>query len=617
MFRRRALDLSLGCAVAIFAAWYLPHELFPSGAVVLLAGVAGLLWRHPYVALCLGITANIACVLVYGPLPPPANEWNIAGVIMVSTSLGTFLTPLRAYSGVVMVAASVAVIQQSEVLANWAWVSAVMGCVTTFAALIARSGRRARLAWTRVEELAATTPEMVARRAVAEERIRLTTDIHLVIRASVLSMRTHADAAAAAWHADPRASLRAIQERGRQAISELRRLLGLLRDESDKDSVDEGPVADRPTRYPLWTDMLGALGVVCVATAEFYAWGQFAPPNVPTPSLTLTILAAATFSLRGTAPGLGAALCGAVFLVSALVGHPVMPGIWCFAVVGALPWTVLYRTRSADIAGVVVMLGCQVVFSLLVAPDNLTFVVFTVVAGGTAGFLTARRNTLTRQAAGRTARLTRERAIATERAVRSERLTLARELHDVVSHAVVLMVVQAGAAEALLPGRPVEAHASLDLVRNTADVTLAELDRLSAAVRDGESANGSDTHSLRALVERMRAGGLDVDFDEQGSLGDTPAATVYRIVQETLTNALRHAPRAHVLVRVASCADGTTVEVADDGPGAIAGAHRGYGLIGMTERVQHAGGTISAGPGSGGTGFRVCANLPGADRLVT
>jgi signal transduction histidine kinase len=613
MFHRRALDLSLGCAVAAFAAWFLPHDLFPAGAVVLLAGAVGLMWRHPYVALCLGIAANIVCGLTYEPLPLPENEWNVAVAIVISTSLGTFLAPPRAYSAVVVVAASVAVLQQSAMLENWVWVSAMMSCVATFAALVTRSGRRARSAWTRMEELAATTPEMVARRAVAEERIRLTTDIHLVIRASVLSMRTHADAAARAWQTDPRESLQAIQERGRQAISELRRLLGLLRDESDKDPVDDEPVADKRKRHSLLVDVLGTLGAVTLATAEYYAWGQYAPQAAPVPSLTFTILAAATFVLRGMAPGAGAALCGAVFLAGALSGHPLAPGIWCFAVVGALPWTALYRAKPVDIAGVAAMLGCQIVYSLLIAPDDLTLLVFIVVAAGAGGFLTARRNTVIRLAAARTARILRERAIATERAVRSERLTLARELHDVVSHAVVLMVVQAGAAEALLRGRPGEARAALELIRNTATVTLAELDRLRAVVR-GESAIGPDTRSLRALVERMRAGGLDIDFDQKG---DAPSATVYRIVQETLTNALRHAPRAHVLVRVASHVDGITVEIVDDGPGACTEAHRGYGLIGMTERVRHAGGTIFAGPGSDGTGFRVCANLPATDGSVT
>jgi signal transduction histidine kinase len=325
------------------------------------------------------------------------------------------------------------------------------------------------------------------------------------------------------------------------------------------------------------------------------------------------VLAAATFGLRGTSPGMGALLCGLVFLGSALVERPVASGIWCFAVVGALPWTAMYRHRPVDIIGVVVMLACQIEFALRVAPDELTFVIFTVVAAGVSGHLTARRVTLTRRAAQRSARLTTERAVATERAVRAERLTLARDLHDVVSHAVVLMVVQAGAAEALLATRPAAARQSLELVRSTADATLEELDRLLSAMRDdgpNTAAAATEARSLRALVERMRAGGLDVDFDQQGRPDEAPSATVYRIVQETLTNALRHAPRAHVEVRVASRAEETTVEVVDDGPGAGSGAYRGYGLIGMAERVERAGGTIYAGPGYRGSGFRVCATFP-------
>jgi hypothetical protein len=130
--------------------------------------------------------------------------------------------------------------------------------------------------------------------------------------------------------------------------------------------------------------------------------------------------------------------------------------------------------------------------------------------------------------------------------VRSERLTLARELHDVISHAVVLMVVQAGAAEALYASKPLAARRPLDLVRGTAEATLEELERLLVATRDDDSGSAvvaPGTRSVTALVARMRAGGLDVDFAQQRNLADVPSATIYRIVQETLTTALRHAPR--------------------------------------------------------------------------
>lgn len=602
----------MSCVVGVLAAWFLPRAVFPAGVIALLAGTAGLMWRRPYVALSLAVGADVVADLAYGALP--MQEWNLAMGLAVAISLGAFAPPLIAYAGVAVLAGSIALQLDSELLANWVWVSAVLGCVATFAVFIVRSERRAASAWTRVAELAATTPESVARRAVVAERVRLTADIHLVVRGAVLSMRGHADAAAAAWHTDPRPSLRAIQDRGRQAISELRRLLGLLRDEPDKCSAAVAPVTDGPARAPLRVDLIGAGCAVALATTEYLVWGQFEPPTAVPASWVLTVLAAATFGLRGTAPGVGAMVCGVVFLVGTLAGRPLATGIWCLAVVGALSWTAMYRGRLVDMACVVCMLGCQTVFAVLVAPDELTFVIFTVVAAGVAGFLTGKRNALTRLAAMRSAVLTAERAVASELAVRSERLSLAREVHDVVSHAVVLMVVQAGAAEALLAGRPAAARVSLDLVRNTADVTLRELDRLLAVVAE-DPPNEPDHRSVHALVERMRAGGLDVALDQQ-DCQDRSDPTVYRIVQETLTNALRHAPRAHVEVRVARRPDGTTVEVVDDGPGAGANAHRGYGLIGMTERVRRAGGTIYTGPGRDGTGFRVCANLPLVDGSV-
>jgi hypothetical protein len=386
MSRHYLFDLSFGIAVAALAAWFLPHEPFPAGVVALLAGAAGLLWRRPCIALFLAVLADIVADVAYGVLLPPENEWNLVMAIVVAASLGTFAPPLLAYGGVGALAASVALQMDSEALANWLWATAVLSCVTTLAALMARSGRRARSAWTRVEQLAAMAPEMVARSAVARERVRLTADIHDVVRASVLPMRGHADIAAAAWQAVPAPSLRAIQERGRQAISELRWLLGFLRDEQDKPEEVRAAPADphRLLGYHLWVDVIGALGVVLLAAAEYFAWGEFPPSAAAEPSLVATVLAAATFGLRGTSPGISALLCGAVFLISALIERPVAPGIWCFAVVGALSWTALYRARPVGIAGVVVMLGCQIVFALLVDQDLLIFI---VVAASVAGFL--------------------------------------------------------------------------------------------------------------------------------------------------------------------------------------------------------------------------------------
>jgi signal transduction histidine kinase len=194
--------------------------------------------------------------------------------------------------------------------------------------------------------------------------------------------------------------------------------------------------------------------------------------------------------------------------------------------------------------------------------------------------------------------------------VHAQRLTVARELHDVVSHAIVVMTLQAGAAETLLPTDPTAARAALDRVLTAGTTTLAELDHLFSALRceDGAVSSVPVSHDIPALVQRMRAGGLAVQLQASPQAPSDPLA--FRVVQETLTNALRHAPAATVHLTITTTEHGTTIEAVDDGPGATAGAARGYGLVGITERVEQAGGRLETGPGPNGRGFRIRARIP-------
>jgi signal transduction histidine kinase len=212
-----------------------------------------------------------------------------------------------------------------------------------------------------------------------------------------------------------------------------------------------------------------------------------------------------------------------------------------------------------------------------------------------------------------------ELAAAAGQAVHTERLAVARDLHDVVSHAISVIVVQAGAAQALYPIDPARARAALGVVDQTANETLTELDRLVLAIGDGvmgaalPSSVGAVAHDeadLRALVQRMRRAGLRIDLTLDDSVTGDTATACYRIVQETLTNVVRHAPGARVWVTIDHQAVGTTVDVTDDGPGPATDSQRGYGLVGIAERVERFGGKLQAGPGPDGTGFRVHARLP-------
>jgi signal transduction histidine kinase len=212
---------------------------------------------------------------------------------------------------------------------------------------------------------------------------------------------------------------------------------------------------------------------------------------------------------------------------------------------------------------------------------------------------------------GRTRRLRREdeqRRIAAQ-----ERDRIARELHDVLAHTVSVIVVQAAAAEDVFDRRPDLARKALGTIGSAARSTLAELRVLLQSVSADTGAGPQPgLAQLDTLTDSLRSTGLRVEVRRDDT--ELPAAvdlSAYRIVQESLTNTLRHsrARRAQVSVH---CADGTVrLEISDDGPARAAGRVDGTrrGIIGMRERARLLGGTLDAGPTPGG-GFRVRADLP-------
>ncbi|SFA79764.1 Signal transduction histidine kinase [Amycolatopsis marina] len=220
-----------------------------------------------------------------------------------------------------------------------------------------------------------------------------------------------------------------------------------------------------------------------------------------------------------------------------------------------------------------------------------------------------------------------ERDQASRIAVAEERSRIARELHDVVAHAVSVMVVQADGASYAIRSDPALAERAVRTISGTGRGALAELRRLLDVLRN-EDANGEPrvpqpgTEALGELAERIRTAGVPVRLDLGEELAELPtgvALGVYRIVQESLTNTLKHAGQgATAEVRVWRSGDAVRVEVTDDGAGkaralvsdddtsAVAG---GNGLIGMRERANVFGGTLEVGPNPGG-GWRVRATLP-------
>jgi signal transduction histidine kinase len=200
-------------------------------------------------------------------------------------------------------------------------------------------------------------------------------------------------------------------------------------------------------------------------------------------------------------------------------------------------------------------------------------------------------------------------------AVEVERGRIARELHDVIAHSVALMTVQAGAGETVLDQDPDRARAALRAVQETGQRTVEDLRRLLGLLRTIDSADATPEPSLGglpALAERITAAGLPVDLEVRGepaAVSPGLDATAYRIVQEALTNALRHAAAERATVLVAYEPPVLRLVVEDDGTGPTSRSSGGHGLVGMRERAAVFGGELEAGPRAP-RGFKVSVRLP-------
>ncbi|GAB3944544.1 hypothetical protein GCM10027614_34910 [Micromonospora vulcania] len=209
------------------------------------------------------------------------------------------------------------------------------------------------------------------------------------------------------------------------------------------------------------------------------------------------------------------------------------------------------------------------------------------------------------------------------RAVVEERVRIARELHDVVAHHMSVISVQAGLARYVLATDPQTARTALGTVLETSGEALDELRRLLSLLRLNVDGAGEESGSyapapgldqLDELVQRVRAAGVRVEVTTTGTPRSLPPGAdlcAYRVIQESLTNVLKHAPLAAATVALHYARDLLTARIRDDGtPGAPrSGTAEGHGLVGMRERAHLYGGTLTAGPQSTG-GFEVVLTLP-------
>jgi signal transduction histidine kinase len=279
----------------------------------------------------------------------------------------------------------------------------------------------------------------------------------------------------------------------------------------------------------------------------------------------------------------------------------------------------LRDNRKAS-SGLVIILGCIVIVVINIpgaqTTGDLVFIPLRFVVAWVAGYALRERAEQAEAAEERAARAEREREAAARVAVAEERARIARELHDIVAHAVSVMVLQVGAVRHKLPASLAEDSEALKAVERAGRTALNEMRRLLAAMRpDGDEAElgpqpGLD--ALDSLVEEVSRAGLPVRLHVDGEPFPLPRAidlSAYRIVQEGLTNALKHSRASNADVTVRYRADELHLEVRDDGKGSATSDGLGHGLVGVRERVKIYGGEMTAGKASEG-GFVLSTRLP-------
>ncbi|MGH3114094.1 MAG: sensor histidine kinase [Gaiellaceae bacterium] len=275
--------------------------------------------------------------------------------------------------------------------------------------------------------------------------------------------------------------------------------------------------------------------------------------------------------------------------------------------------------RGQAIAGAAIGFASIVAVAELDTRVSLENAVWGIILGSVAcliAYALQRRAKRASELEERAAQLERDREERARAAVVAERTRIARDLHDVIAHSVSVMTVQAGAARLLLPEDPARAREPLLSVEETGREALAEMRRLFGIVR-GEEVNAAlapqpGLARLDVLVEQARKAGLPVALTLEGERHVLPPGvdlTAYRIVQEALTNALKHARPARAQVTIRYGREALDIEITNDGRRARTGEATGHGLVGMRERVALYSGELEAGPRERG-GYAVRARLP-------
>jgi signal transduction histidine kinase len=475
-----------------------------------------------------------------------------------------------------------------------------------------------------------------ARQAAEEERVRIASDLQSAIAGGLAQIAAQAaetrDRMRDGDGMGARGLLATIATTARDALADVRRVLGILRNDGQAPrlaphdprpldrmgrftKVPPAPAPEaRAERRSLPAALADRLLVACLIAGGMLELGLEA--GAPA-ALTVVPIALPLLARRRWPVAVPIAVVAAIALQSLLTDLSAFPLSDMAAVVCATYAVGAYTARTAAIAGLAgaaaaVGLHAAVFYSHGVPAALLGG----VAAPWTVGRVVASHRRLTRQGAEDAASAERSRIREAEAAVTRERVRIARELHDAVAHNISVIAIQAGGAHGIAERDPARAIGIAQLIEDVAREAAGELDRLSGALGGGAAPPAPEPTLARidALVSRARDAGQSVDVRVEGEPADVPVGVdlaAYRIVQEALANAAKHAGPAHASVTVRYERGAVEVEVADDGPGTAPAplGGGGHGLVGIRERVGLYGGTLDLGPQPDG-GFHVRARLP-------
>ncbi|TQN41876.1 signal transduction histidine kinase [Blastococcus colisei] len=367
----------------------------------------------------------------------------------------------------------------------------------------------------------------------------------------------------------------------------------------------------RRPALPIWSDVVLAAAFLAVSAAQI----AVAPIAGPVVSVVVALGCTVPIAWRRTAPAAAALAMTAVWIIPTPEGYLLLGYVIAAVLYYSLgayeprPWRVVVVTAVGVTVGVVVTLLGPEIWQAAIGS------VLAVAGPAAAGRLVAHQRAQNARLEELTEQLVQERTAAERAAAAEERARIARELHDVIGHEVTVIALQADAAAAALAKAPERAAAPVAAIRRSAAEALDEMRRvvgmLRAAEEDDDLRPQPGLTDLPALVERTRSTDTDVVLDlrpPQVPVPQSVQVAVYRVVQESLTNARRHAPGSAVRVRVDVDAGAVCVEVVSSGGGQGRTPGGGHGLAGMHERVRMHGGELEAGPTV--DGFAVSARLP-------